>query len=47
MNRILLITTGGTLACTPTEKGLMPTLTGLDILEYSAYADEEIDFCDF
>ena len=47
MNRILLITTGGTLACTPTEKGLMPTLTGLDILEYSAYADEEIDICDF
>lgn len=47
MNRILLITTGGTLACTPTEKGLMPTLTGRDILEYSAYPDADIDICDF
>ncbi len=47
MNRVLMITTGGTLACTPTEKGLMPTLKGLDILEYSDYKDEEIDILDF
>ncbi len=47
MNKVLLITTGGTLACTPTEKGLMPTLKGLDILEFSAYNDEEIDILDF
>ncbi len=47
MNKVLLITTGGTLACTPTENGLMPTLKGLDILEYSAYNDEEIDILDF
>ena len=42
MNRILLITTGGTLACTPSENGLVPTLTGVDIVEYSKYKDE---FC--
>ncbi|MBR5520400.1 MAG: asparaginase [Oscillospiraceae bacterium] len=48
MNKILLITTGGTLACTPTENGLMPTLTGVDIIEYCKYKDEaDIDICDF
>ncbi|MBQ3008943.1 MAG: asparaginase [Oscillospiraceae bacterium] len=47
MNRILLITTGGTLACTPSENGLVPTLTGRDILEYSAYPDADVDICDF
>jgi len=48
MNRILLITTGGTLACTPTENGLVPTLTGVDIIEYCKYKDEaDIDICDF
>ena len=48
MNKILLITTGGTLACTPTENGLAPTLKGVDIMEYSSYKDEaDIDICDF
>lgn len=48
MNKILLITTGGTLACTPSENGLVPTLTGVDIVEYSKYRDEaDIDICDF
>ncbi len=47
MNKVLLITTGGTLACTPSENGLVPTLKGWDILEYSAYNDEEIDILDF
>ena len=48
MNRILLITTGGTLACTPSENGLVPTLTGVDIVEYSKYKDQaDIDICDF
>ena len=47
MNRILMITTGGTLACTPTENGLMPTLKGVDIMEYCAYQDADIDICDF
>lgn len=47
MNKILMITTGGTLACTPTEKGLVPTLKGRDILEYSVYPDADIDICDF
>ena len=41
MNRILMITTGGTLACTPTENGLMPTLKGVDIMEYCAYQDAD------
>lgn len=47
MNRILLITTGGTLACTPTPRGLVPTLTGRDILKYSRYPDADISVLDF
>ena len=47
MNRILLITTGGTLACTPTPRGLVPTLKGRDILEYSRYPDADISVLDF
>lgn len=47
MNKILLITTGGTLACTPGENGLAPTLKGNDILKYSAYSDADISIYDF
>lgn len=47
MNKILLITTGGTLACTPTPNGLMPTLTGKDILSYSKYPEADITVYDF
>ena len=36
MNKILMITTGGTLACTPSPEGLTPTLKGSDILEYAS-----------
>ena len=47
MNKILLITTGGTLACTPTPRGLMPTLTGRDILKYSHHDEADIEVFDF
>ena len=47
MNKILLITTGGTLACKQTENGLAPELKGEDILRYSNYADADIDIYDF
>ncbi|MCX7615347.1 MAG: asparaginase [Clostridiales bacterium] len=33
MKHILLITTGGTIACVPTDEGLVPRLTGEDLLE--------------
>ncbi len=46
MNKILLITTGGTLACAHTPEGLAPTLKGRDIIEYSEYRDEDIDIMD-
>lgn len=47
MNKILMITTGGTLACTPSENGLVPTLTGKDILTFSKHKEADIDFLDF
>lgn len=47
MNKILLITTGGTLACTPSENGLVPTLTGRDILTYSAHPELAVKVKDF
>ena len=47
MNKILLITTGGTLACTPTPQGLMPTLKGRDILGYSKHSEADITVYDF
>ncbi len=47
MNKILLITTGGTLACTPTQNGLVPTLRGKDILTYSKYPNADISVYDF
>ncbi|MEG1781755.1 MAG: asparaginase domain-containing protein [Oscillospiraceae bacterium] len=45
--KILLITTGGTLACTHTESGLAPTLKGADILAYANKGEEEIHILDF
>lgn len=47
MNKILLITTGGTLACTPSREGLVPTLTGEDIIKYSHYSQADITVKDF
>ena len=32
--KLLIITTGGTLACIQDEKGLVPGLSGQDILAY-------------
>ena len=32
--KLLIITTGGTLACVQDEKGLVPGLSGKDILDY-------------
>ena len=46
MNKTLLITTGGTLACTPTPDGLTPTLKGTDILSFSS-EEADIDVLDF
>ncbi|MBQ3394143.1 MAG: asparaginase [Oscillospiraceae bacterium] len=46
MNKILMITTGGTLACTPSPEGLTPTLSGKDIIEYAADRSD-IDILDF
>ena len=46
MNRILMITTGGTLACTPSPRGLVPTLKGADILKY-ATEKADIDIYDY
>lgn len=44
MIKTLLITTGGTLSCMPTPEGLMPTLKGKDILEFSDYKCDVLDF---
>ena len=33
MKQVLLIATGGTIACRETENGLSPTLTGAQLLE--------------
>ena len=44
MNKTLLITTGGTLSCVETQNGLAPRLTGKDLLEYSSYKCDYIDF---
>lgn len=46
MNKILLITTGGTLACTMGENGLTPTMTGNDILKYSKHPEADITVLD-
>lgn len=47
MKKILLITTGGTLACTPSAQGLTPTLKGADILAYAKETVENIEVLDF
>ncbi len=47
MKKILMITTGGILACTPTEKGLVPTLRGRDILRAAGLEAENIHTLDF
>lgn len=43
MSRILILGTGGTIASTPTEKGLTATLTGEEILGYCGISEKEID----
>ena len=47
MKKLLLITTGGTIASVSTDKGLAPGLQAKDILEYISYSknpeDLEID----
>ena len=40
----LLITTGGTISCVPTESGLKPGLNGAQLLEYSNYYCDVLDF---
>ncbi|MBQ9845543.1 MAG: asparaginase [Oscillospiraceae bacterium] len=40
----LLITTGGAISCVPTEKGLRPNLRGADLLKYSNYYCDVLDF---
>ena len=40
----LLITTGGTISCVPTEEGLKPGLLGADLLKYSNYWCDVLDF---
>ena len=40
----LLITTGGTISCVATENGLKPGLKGADLLKYSNYYCDVIDF---
>ena len=44
MTNTLLITTGGTISCTVTEKGLKPDLKGADLLRYSHYDCDVLDF---
>lgn len=40
----LLITTGGTISCVPTESGLKPGLNGAQLLSYSNYYCDVLDF---
>lgn len=44
MKKILLLSTGGTIACTPTSEGLVPTLSADDII---AFVPEVRDVCTF
>ena len=39
-SRILLLTTGGTIASLPTDDGLAPGLDGEDLAELRAFLDE-------
>lgn len=43
MKRILILTTGGTIACTKTDMGYTPTLDGSQLL---SYIDEDLSFMD-
>ncbi len=40
----LLITTGGTISCTPTKHGLLPTLSGKELLSYFDFSCDVYDF---
>ena len=40
----LLITTGGTISCVPTDEGLKPGLKGSDLLKHSNYYCDVLDF---
>lgn len=44
MVNTLLITTGGTISCVPGENGLKPDLVGKDLLSYTNYKCDVIDF---
>lgn len=44
MVKTLLITTGGTISCVETPDGLKPNLKGKDLLEYSHYSCDVLDF---
>lgn len=44
MTKTLMITTGGTISCTQTENGLKPNLKGADLLKYTDYSCDVLDF---
>ena len=44
MAKTLLITTGGTISCVEGADGLTPALTGADLLTYSKFSCEVLDF---
>ncbi|MBP1571303.1 MAG: asparaginase, partial [Oscillospiraceae bacterium] len=44
MTKTLLITTGGTISCMETPEGLKPNLKGADLLRYSHYDCDVLDF---
>ena len=44
MTKTLLITTGGTISCMETPEGLKPNLKGADLLWYSNYDCDVLDF---
>lgn len=46
MKQIKLISTGGTIACIPGETGLMPALTGSQLLEHTMISYDDVDCVD-
>lgn len=46
MRKLKLVSTGGTIACVPGEKGLTPALTGRQLLQYTDVPDVQIDCVD-
>lgn len=44
MIKSLLITTGGTISCTPSDQGLVPDLRGKELLAYTDYTCDVLDF---